>query len=76
MGKYEKSDLFTRDGKTIVTEGENVRDNNGRWLLNATAALLLINGFFRVLFHHPEEGEVFDEHFEDIDGTTYWIRIE
>lgn len=74
--KYEECNLFTLNGKTIVAEGQNVRDKNGRWLLNATAALLLANGFFSVMFHHPEEGEVFEEHFEEIDGITYWIRKE
>lgn len=75
-GKYEESDLYTLDGNTIVTEGQNVRDKDGRWLLNATAALLLANGFFRVLFYRPEEGEQFVEHFEEINGTTYWLRKE
>jgi len=74
--KYEECNLFTLDGKTIVTEGQNVRDKDGRWLLNATAALLLANGFFRVLFYLPEEVEQWEEHFEEIDGVTYWLRKE
>ena len=74
--KYEECNLFTLDGNTIVAEGKNVRDKDGRWLLNATAALLLANGFFRVLFYLPEEGEQWEEHFEEIDGITYWLRKE
>lgn len=76
MERYETSNLFTLDGQTIVAEGENVRDKDGRWLLNATAALLLANGFYRVLFYRPEEGEQFVEHFEEIEGVTYWLRKE